>query len=379
MKKKLWNKYFGNVSKQFIYLAGALSSLMLPLPIQAHEINSNKGTTVGKTTWYNCNNLPINGKGWTNTKSYFDRLPETAEGVVRKPVWHLSQNTSGMLFRFKTNSNTLNVRWSLLNKKLALPHMPASSVSGIDLYGKKNGMNWQYINSKVYPRSTECTAKMYIAQFDEFMLYLPLYNGVKKVEIGINSKSTLHSVDTKQKQVVFYGSSITQGACASRAGLSYTAIIGRNLDVEIINLGFSGNGKMEPELSDLLCELDPSLFVLDCLWNITAEMAKELYEPFVRKIVKKHPKTPILIAEDCNVADISPTEKGLVAHAVYTKLKTEGISNLYYLSNKGMLGDDNEATVDGVHPNDLGMMRMANTFTPVIKKIISAGADIIKK
>lgn len=353
-----------------VIMSGMLLLTALSLSADARDIKPESGKVEGKKTWFDCKKLDLEGKGWTNTKAYYDRLPAKAEGVVRGPVWGLSHNTSGMLYRFKTNSKTFSVRWSVLSKKLAMSHMSAKGVSGVDLYARTKGGKWRYVRSKNIAMSIDNQMDMYIRQFDEFMLYLPLYNGITKIEIGLDNGSTLSTLEETRKQVVFYGSSITQGACASRAGMSYTAMVGRKDDVEVINLGFSGNGKMEPELSDLLCELSPDMFVLDCLWNISADMAKELYEPFVRKLAAKYPNKPILIAEDCNVAGISPTDKGKVANAVYKKLKAEGIGNLHYISNKGMQGDDGEATVDGTHPNDLGMMRMANVFAPKVAEIL---------
>lgn len=359
------------------YLASIIAALATTMSLQAREINLAFGKVEGEKVWYNCKLLDLEGRGWSNVESYYDRLPKTANGLVRPPVWNLGHNSSGMLYRFKINSKTLSVRWKLNSKILALPHMSATGVSGVDVYGKKDG-KWQYIRSIIRPRGIDNKANMHIGyynkfklyHYNEFMLYLPLYNGIEKIEIGLDKGAKLKTLDKKRKQVVFYGTSITQGGCTSRPGMAFTAITGRKLGVEIINLGFSGNGKMEPEVSDLLCELNSDCFVLDCLWNMTPDMAKTRYEPFVRKLAAKHPKTPILIVEDCHVKDISPTPKGRVAYDVYKRLKAEGVGNLYYLSNKGMLGDDFEATVDGTHPNDLGMMRMANVFAPAIAKIL---------
>ena len=152
--------------------------------------------------------------------------------------------------------------------------------------------------------------------------------------------------------------------------MSYPAMVGRDLGIEIINLGFSGNGKMEPEVATLLSELKPDLFVLDCLWNISAEEAKVRYEPFVRKLIAAQPNIPILLAEDCNVNELSPTPQGEVAKGVIDKLRKEKIGQLHYLPNTGMQGKDGDATVDGTHPNDLGMRRMADVFGRKIKAIL---------
>ena len=136
----------------------------------------------------------------------------------------------------------------------------------------------------------------------EFLLYLPLYNGVSAVEIGVPGNRELQAgaprPASRSKPIVFYGTSITQGGCASRPGMVHTAILGRRLDRPVINLGFSGNGLMEPEMATLLAKLDPAVFVLDCLPNMTPNLVKERVEPFVRTLRRSHPTTPIVLAED---------------------------------------------------------------------------------
>ncbi len=141
----------------------------------------------------------------------------------------------------------------------------------------------------------------------------------------------------------------------------------------VINLGFSGSGRMEPEMAELLAELDPSVYVLDCLWNMSPDLVSTRIEPFVKTLRAAHPDTPILLAEDCSVRNVCPTEKGTILRKIYEKLTAEGIQNLYFLSNEGMLGDDTEGTVDGCHPNDLGMMRQAEVFAQALAPLLGKG------
>jgi hypothetical protein len=152
--------------------------------------------------------------------------------------------------------------------------------------------------------------------------------------------------------------------------MAYTAIVQRQLDVPVINLGFSGNGRMEPEMADLLAELDPAVYVPDCIWNMKPEMVGERVEPFVRRLRLTHPATPILLAEDCSVSDTTPTTKGVILRRVYEKLQSQGMTGLHFLSNQDMLGGDSDGTVDGVHPNDLGMMRQAVVFRQALAAIL---------
>ena len=307
-------------------------------------IDANDGTL-----WYDCKLLQIDGKGWTNTESFYDRLPAKARNTAPPNVWRLSHNSAGICVRFKTDAASVKIRWTLLSKNLALPHMPASSVSGVDLYAKDKSGPWCFVkNTK--PRAVSGTTLFNLTSAEEYMLYLPLYNGVKSIEIGLDKKSSISKPpEYTSKPIVFYGTSITQGGCASRPGLAATAIVGRRLDRHVINLGFSGSGKMEPEMADLLSELDPAVYVIDCLWNMNNLDPNEVSEragPLVRKLRSAHPNTPILLVEDSNVKNITPTPKGRILRRIYDKLKKQPIKNLYFLSNESMLGTDGEGTVN---------------------------------
>ena len=206
----------------------------------------------------------------------------------------------------------------------------------------------------------------------EYRLYLPLYNGVKSVEIGIPKDKTISKGISggRRRPIVFYGTSITQGGCVSRPGMASTAIIGRHLDFPVINLGFSGSGKMEPEVADLLAELDPEVYVIDCMWNMYPELVFERAEPLVRKLRRAHSRTPILLAEGSNFMNVFPTENGRALRKVYENLKKEGDARIYFLSGKGMLGRDFEGTVDGCHHSDLGMMRQSEVFIKALNRIL---------
>lgn len=129
---------------------------------------------------------------------------------------------------------------------------------------------------------------------------------------------------------------------------------------------------MEPALAELLSELDPALFVLDCLWNMTPELVAERVAPFVRTLRETHPSTPIVLVEDSNVRGVHPTPKGRILQEVFDQLIQDGIPDLHFLPNTGMLGDDGEGTVDGTHPNDLGMMRQAQVFIEALRPLLTA-------
>src|SRR5262245_7759573 len=175
----------------------------------------------GTILWYDLGLLDVEGKGWQETKAPFDRLPAKAEGVVREPVWNLSRRSAGMAVRFVTEATTIQTRWTLTSESLAMPHMPATGVSGLDLYVKQDG-HWHWIGAG-RPGSKGVNHQAQLvnglpAGKREFLLYLPLYNGVTSVELGIAKEQRLAKAEPrqadKQKPIVFYGTSITQGGCA---------------------------------------------------------------------------------------------------------------------------------------------------------------------
>lgn len=352
--------------------------LALPLTLRAastEKIKPHQGVhdPCDNTVWYDAALLRLEGKGWTDTESHYDRLPAKARGTVRSAVWNLSRHSAGMCLYFTTDANAVTIRWTLRNGNLAMPHMPATGVSGIDLYARAESGRWVF-RQNGRPRNVTNEASFAVTPHADQMLYLPLYNGLKTVAIGVPEDKTLskptESVHKRAKPIVFYGTSITQGGCASRPGMAATAIVQRQLDASMINLGFSGNGKMEPEMADLLAELDPAVYVLDCLWNMTPEMVAERVEPFVRKLRQARPNTPILLTEDSSVSNTTPTEKGAIVRAIYKRLQSQGVANLHFLSNRNMLGADGDGTVDGVHPNDVGMLRQADVFCQALVTIL---------
>ncbi|MFN7921682.1 MAG: SGNH/GDSL hydrolase family protein [Bryobacteraceae bacterium] len=339
--------------------------------------------------WHDLASLPIEGKGWSDTKHFYDRLPARAEGVVRAPVWNLSHDSAGMLYRFSTDAPLIRARWKLRKPdRLAMPHMPATGVSGLDLYVLDAG-DWRWLaNGRPTAGTNEQTLVRDLPRRPrEFALYLPLYNGVESVELGLPEGFALQASTRYQgrKPVVFYGTSILQGGCASRPGMAYPAIVGRMLDWPTINLGFSGNGKTEPEMADLLSELDPALYVMDSLPNLSVQEVSERVEPFVRKLRAKHPDTPIVFAENVNYTDSGMVEarRSKVAEAnallrgIFDNLKKAGAQRIFYVPAWQLYGGDGEDTVDGAHATDLGFLRMAEGIAPVIREALaSAGLRV---
>lgn len=335
--------------------------------------------------------LPIEGKGWTDTQRPFDRLPARAEAQVRPPVWTFSHDTSGLGFRFVTDAGSLKVRWALRKPdRFALTHMAATGVSGLDLYVRDAGRwRWLAIARPEHPGQNERTLFSGIETSSrEYLLYLPLYNGVDKIELGLPAGATLERAPVRNSErppIVFYGTSVTQGGCASRPGMAYPSILGRRFDWPIVNLGFSGNGKAEPEVAQLLAELTPAAYIIDCLGNLDVEQTGERVEPLVRTLRARHPAVPIVLVEGLNYTDtamidarrVLVTTRNTFLRKLFDALKKEGDGNVYYITSAQLLGGDGEDTVDGTHPTDLGFLRMADGIEPVLREtLVRAGVDL---
>jgi hypothetical protein len=335
--------------------------------------------------WFDIQNLNIEGRGWNDTKNFYDRLPAKAEGKVRAPVWNLSRHSAGMCVRFITDATTIRARWVLTNPWLYLPNMAATGVSGLDLYVKTDKGDWHWLGVGQPTAQTNSVklADNLLPGKREYLLYLPLHNGVQSVELGIATNAILAKAGAwgtgERKPIVFYGTSIQHGIAASRPGMVHNAILSRRFKWPTINLGFSGNGKMEIEMAELLAELDPSIYVIDCLPNMVANEIKERVEPFVKKLREAHPHTPIVLVEDRTMQD-SFLISGRMEYyhlkdraeltAAFERLKKSGVEQLYYIPGEHLLGDDGEGTTDGSHPNDLGFMRQADVFAETLGPLL---------
>jgi hypothetical protein len=331
--------------------------------------------------WFDAKDLDIEGKGWQDPKAFYDRLPAKAEKTVRPAVWGLNRHSAGLCVRFVTDATTIHAKWAVTSANLAMPHMPATGVSGLDLYVRdgKNKWHWLGVGRPTAQSTTQLMASGLPAGKREFLLYLPLYNGTTSLEIGLPKGHTLAKARAhKHRPIVFYGTSITQGGCASRPGMVHTAILGRWLDCPIINLGFSGNGRMEPEVGDLLAELDVAAYVIDCLPNMAAGEVAERTAPLVNLLRKARPSTPIVLVEDRSYANApllpavksrNETSRAALKKA-YDSLVASGVKGLHYLPGDRLIGDDGEGTVDNSHPTDLGFLRQAEAFRPVLEGLL---------
>jgi lysophospholipase L1-like esterase len=291
--------------------------------------------------------------------------------------------------RFSSDSPEIRARWTLRKASLAMNHMPATGVSGLDLYVHAGGA-WRWLavgRPEALENEIVLCSKLSPGTHD-FMLYLPLYNGVESVELGVpvDSGSIVPTSprDAAATPIVFYGTSITQGGCASRPGMAYPAILGRRLERPVINLGFSGSARMEPAVAETLASIrsSPAVFVVDALPNMNGALVAERAAGLVYTIRAAHPTTPILLVEDRiyasvhtgllhDQAEANRTNREALRQ-VYEALVAEGVGELHYMEAGGQLGDDGEDTVDGSHPTDLGFMRQADAFEVALRPLLGA-------
>ncbi len=334
--------------------------------------------------WYNVESWGIEGRGFGDTQSYFDRLPAKAKGLVRDAVWNLSLHSAGMATRFKTDSSDIHVNYRLRSASLSMVHMPATGVSGIDFYGRTEAGEDRWVQV-VRPNAQDVKTRVF-SGIDPgpkggrlYTAYLPLYNGVERLEIGVKSGSLFTPILPRaEKPLLFYGTSIMHGACASRPGMSISALLGRRYDMPTVNLGFSGNGRLELELADLISEVDAAVYCVDCLPNLNPVQVAERTVPFFRRLRKHRPNTPIVMVEDrlfTNSPFFGTTRSRHEGNqkafrAGYEELVKQGVTGLHYLRGHELLGSDGEAATDGSHPNDLGFMRYADAYSKVLDPLL---------
>ena len=329
--------------------------------------------------YYNLDHFLIEGTDIpvSEKESPYDRLPISYKDKVRTAVWNLSKSSAGITVRFLTNSSKIKAKWSVLNDN-KMNHMAESGIKGVDLYFKNRGQ-WQYVNTG-RPSGVDNEAvlvKNMTERMREYKLFLPLYDGVTELEIGVDENSIIVKPDpTSEKPIVFYGTSITQGGCASRPGMVHTSIISRVLDVEVINFGFSGNGEMETELVELISEIDAAFYVIDCLPNMTTEQVNERTIPLVELIRTKHADTPIILVENLiyenafldNKYRLELEERNHALKNQYNELRSRGENNVMYIDNSGAMAGSHEGTVDGVHFTDLGFQLFATYLMDNFKR-----------
>ncbi len=319
--------------------------------------------------WHSADTLTLYGKVNDSTETLYERLPESLKGQVRDELWTLGKNTAGLSVRFASNSPRIKVKWATLNN-FAMNHMTDRGIKGVDLYCLGD-QGWRFVGSAAPGKdgtAERTLVENMIPGWREYMLNLPLYDGVTNLEIGVDSLSLLSNPTMesprRERPIIYYGTSITQGGCASRPGMAHTNIMARMLDREVINLGFSGNGRLDLEIARLMAQREASAFIIDCMPNCDTAMVRERFIPFFRILRQAHPQTPIIVIEN---PMFSVTEFNQEAYATLTALNQElrkqyaiVADDYSTLLSPGVgSGDDMEGTVDCYHFTDLGFLRYA--------------------
>ena len=329
----------------------------------------------------------VHGRWWNSElKDNYHRLTPRAEGKVRGAVWGLAQQSAGLSVCIHTNAPSVKVRYKVTGG-LNMFHMPTTGVSGVDLYATDaNGqLRWCASKFNLSYKDTinyEFKDLTYFTgeeQGYDYELFLPLYNEVTRMEIGVAEDRELRFLPASTEQpIVVYGTSIAQGACASRTGMAWTNILHRESRYPVINLGFSGNALIEEEVFRFLAEIDARLFIIDCLPNMATERTELIYERLLKgiAILREKSAAPILLVEHNYANGVSSqqsvdwyTHSNEEQQRAYRTLRKQGVKNLFLLSHKE-LGFTQDSMVEGIHPNDLGMRQYADAYLKKIRKIL---------
>jgi lysophospholipase L1-like esterase len=318
---------------------------------------------------------------WPKSIENYYRVQADARQTLTKPVQTLSLNPAGICITFQTNAKNISAKWKLKPYRV-MGNMSPLGVSGLDLYGW-NAKGWQFAGVGIPSKdeNTKTLVSNLDGQMRHYKIYLPLYTELSSLEIGVDESAEIKPAAPEyldQKKVVIYGSSITQGASASRPGMAYPSIVSRELNIETINLGFSGNGKMEIEIADLLAAIPADVYIMDCVPNPTPEEIKERSYPLIARLRKLKPEVPIIMMESIqrqaanwsNLIKTKLTAQNAEFRTTYERLVKEKQKGIYYIKSAELIGDDHEATTDGTHLSDLGFLRMADRVAKELKKIL---------
>ena len=332
---------------------------------------------------HDASTLPLLGTLAPDASKSYSRLPDSLKDSIRTDLWELGKHSAGLAVRFRSDASAIGARWKSTNK-FNMNHMTATGIRGVDLYVLDDDSTWTPVASGRPSMSSHNNASCIMENMEprmrEYMLYLSLYDGVDSLYVLTDSAARVlpPAVDLPRRDhpMVMYGTSILQGGCASRPGMVHTSVLGRMFNREVINLGFSGNARLDPEIARLMAGCDASVYVLDMLPNCTADILESRLEPFVAILRASRPDVPIPLVESPmfpawrfnSEVRTTLTHKNDVLRAIYRRLAATD-PHIYYMSADRVL-DNVEATVDNYHYTDLGFSRFAEAMKPVLETII---------
>lgn len=312
----------------------------------------------------------------------FQRMPEEEAMKLNKQVQSLYLHTSGARIRFKTDSTKILLR-SILPKLTKHDHMPKTGSSCFDLY-----VNGEYKNcfrhgflGGVQASTAESIENVYDSNITlgekkmrDILINFPLYNKVDDVFIALDEDAIIEAPTpyTIEKPFVIYGSSITQGGCASHPGNAYANVLSRRFDADIMNLGFSSGAKGEQSMAEYISSIDISLFIYDYDHNASVSHLAETHEPFFKTFRKAQPDTPVIMVSAADGWFGEIPERKQTIRTTYENAIASGDKNVYFIDGKTIYAPVGRSacTVDHIHPNDIGFLMMANAFEVVIKEIL---------
>lgn len=322
----------------------------------------------------------INGFAWRKNNGPLNRLPEhLTEKDVNKGVLALAKHTSGGTIRFKSDSPYLTIRADYVSF-YDMNNMPRTGSGGFDLYTLGDDGRELYLTT-IQPKAVN-RSKTLEQRFSNvadgkmrgYTLYLPLYSGVKNLEIGVKPGSRILPPEPQKirKAILFYGSSITQGGCASRPANNYTTMLCRAVDAPQINLGFSGSSKGEPAIAKEIAKLDLAAFVMAYQYNVGSSFLKKTHQAFFKAVRAGNPDLPIIILSGCSRID---KERKAIVRKTYDEAVAAGDKKVWYIDGSELFGEagGNMCTVDGIHPNDLGFYMMYRRILPVLREALGNG------
>ncbi len=334
-----------------------------------------------------CQELKVFGLNWFESDKRYVRLPKQSDEMIKKladGLYYLVEQPSGGMIAFYSNTTTLKIKVKLGNI-FNMGHMAFTGQGGCDLYigSKLNDLCFFRTSSyNIFNKEYEFT---YFSNWEAkerlFLINLPLYAAVEKIEIGINSSSYLKASDNlfDKGRIVCYGTSITQGGCASRPGMSYTNALSRRMGYEVLNFGFSGNGRGQKEMAEILASIkDVSMFILDYEANATFAMLETTLNPFIDTIRLNYPDVPIVVMSKIRMSVETLLEENRTLEQKshdyqfdVVKKRKKKDKNIYFLDGHKLLGKyTTEATVDGCHPTDLGFMLITDYLEKFFQRIL---------
>jgi hypothetical protein len=313
----------------------------------------------------------------------FARMDAVAYNITNRSVATKCAQSAGMMVLFTTDSKTIKARWRTSDLSVPGTNTGANCQKGLDLYIRGNG-KWIFAGVGAPDMGGSCENHESVLVtgmregIKECLLYLPLFDRVDSLEIGVDEGSFITAMGNPfRHRIVIHGSSITHGSAASRAGMSYVARFGRDNDLYCMNMGFSGQCKLQKEFAHYLADALADAFIFDAFSNPSPDDIRTRFDEFVDIIRVSHPKTPLIFIQTIRrdkrnfnlLTDAYEAEKQKIAKEMVTRRMKQD-KNIYFIDSDGFLGDDGIATADGTHPTDVGFSRMLEAMTPKLKRIL---------